>query len=260
MVKREFDKYYHALDIRFWKNKGDLTGLSVKGILLNSLFQVIIMFYLLDNESSLLVIGSVAIGALIELWKIKRVIQVSWTKVASFLWYPKFGTSDSYAKSKTKEYDERAMKYLCLASVPLMIAYSVWSLKYELHKSWYSWVLRSLVGFVYTFGFIAMTPQLFINYKLKSVAHMPWKVLVYKTLNTVIDDLFAFAIKMPWMHRIACLRDGNGIEEIIFFSFLDLVFWVLLYQMWIYPVDKKRANEYNQATLKKDAKGGKKND
>ena len=55
------------------------------------------------------------------------------------------------------------------------------------HKSFYSWIISSLVGFVYTFGFILMTPQLYINYKLKSVAHMPWKAMVYKALNTFID-------------------------------------------------------------------------
>lgn len=77
-----------------------------------------------------------------------------------------------------------------------------------------------------------MVPQLYINYKLKSVAHMPWRgeegggrgfradilkpamttpssvyvvAMVYKSLNTFIDDLFAFVVRMPWMHRIACL-------------------------------------------------------
>ena len=25
-----------------------------------------------------------------------------------------------------------------------------------------------------------MTPQLFINYKLKSVAHLPWRMMTYK--------------------------------------------------------------------------------
>jgi hypothetical protein len=102
-----------------------------------------------------------------------------------------------------------AIKYLIIASIPLLLGYSFWSLKYRQHKSWYSWILRSLVGFVYTFGFISMTPQLFINYKLKTVAHMPWKAFTYKALNTFVDDLFAFVIKMPWMHRIACFRDGN---------------------------------------------------
>lgn len=59
-------------------------------------------------------------------------------------------------------------------------------------------------------GFITMTPQLFINYKLKSVAHLPWRMLTYKALNTFIDDLFAFVIKMPVMYRIGCLRDGEA--------------------------------------------------
>jgi hypothetical protein len=31
--------------------------------------------------------------------------------------------------------------------------------------------------------------------------------MVYKSLNTFIDDLFAFVIKMPTMHRLSCLRD-----------------------------------------------------
>lgn len=30
-----------------------------------------------------------------------------------------------------------------------------------------------------------LVPQLIINYKLKSVAHMPMKAMVYKTLSTV---------------------------------------------------------------------------
>ena len=27
-----------------------------------------------------------------------------------------------------------------------------------------------------------MTPQLFINYKMKSVAHLPWRMLTYKVM------------------------------------------------------------------------------
>jgi hypothetical protein len=33
-----------------------------------------------------------------------------------------------------------------------------------------------------------------INYKLKSVAHLPMKSLVYKTLTTVVDDFFCTSI------------------------------------------------------------------
>ncbi len=37
--------------------------------------------------------------------------------------------------------------------------YSIYTLYYNKHKSWYSWILNSLVGAVYTFGFILMCPQ-----------------------------------------------------------------------------------------------------
>jgi hypothetical protein len=88
-------------------------------------------------------------------------------------------------------------------------------------------VFGTLVGSVYVFGFITMTPQLYINYKLKSVEHMPGRALVYRFLNTIIDDLFSFIITMPTMHRLACFRD-------------DIIFVIYIYQRWIYKVDKNR--------------------
>jgi hypothetical protein len=68
------------------------------------------------------------------------------------------------------------MRYLSYALYPLVGGYAVYALMYQTHKSWYSWVLNSLVGAVYTFGFILMCPQLYLNYRLKSVAHLPWWV------------------------------------------------------------------------------------
>ena len=47
--------------------------------------------------------------------------------------------------------------------------------------------------------------------------------MVYKSLNTFIDDLFAFVIKMPIMHRLSCFRD-------------DLIFFIYLYQVGFLPV------------------------
>merc|ERR1711917_52819 len=46
-----------------------------------------------------------------------------------------------------------------------------------------------------------------------------------------IDDLFAFIIKMPTLYRLGTLRD-------------DLIFFIYLYQKWIYPTDMKRTNEF----------------
>ncbi|KAG4113752.1 hypothetical protein ERO13_D12G002000v2 [Gossypium hirsutum] len=143
----------------------------------------------------------------------------------------RFRDRDSYASNKTKEYDDIAMKYLSYVLFFLVACFSVYSLMYERHKSWYSWILSSLTSCVYMFGFIMMCPQLFINYKLKSVAHLPWRQMTYKFLNTIIDDLFAFVIKMPTLHRLSVFRD-------------DLIFLIYLYQRWVYPVDKKRINEF----------------
>ncbi|XP_056696828.1 UDP-N-acetylglucosamine transporter UGNT1-like isoform X1 [Spinacia oleracea] len=39
------------------------------------------------------------------------------------------------------------------------------------------------------------------------VAHMPWRQMTYKFLKTIIDDLFAFVINMPTLHRLLVFRD-----------------------------------------------------
>uniref|UniRef100_A0A674PM05 CLPTM1 regulator of GABA type A receptor forward trafficking n=1 Tax=Takifugu rubripes TaxID=31033 RepID=A0A674PM05_TAKRU len=177
-------------DIQFWNSRQSLEGLSVRSIIFGVFQSLVVLLYILDNETNFVVQVSVFIGLLIDLWKITKVMDSNLT-------------------------------HFC----------SMTTLLYVEHKGWYSWVLSMLYGFLLTFGFITMTPQLFINYKLKSVAHLPWRMLTYKALNTFIDDLFAFVIKMPMMYRIGCLRD-------------DVVFFIYLYQRWIYRVDPNRVNEY----------------
>ena len=61
-------------------------------------------------------------------------------------------------EATTKKYDDYAHKYLYIAFIPLLIGYTIYSLIYESHKGWYSFVLKILVGFIYMFGFINMFP------------------------------------------------------------------------------------------------------
>jgi hypothetical protein len=182
-----------------------------------------------------MIIISSGFGILLELWKIQKA-----SKVIRIENFPYFTIEDkeSYVDSDTKEYDEIAMKYMSYATIPIILGYSVYSILYNQHKSWYSFVLNTLVGSIYTFGFINMTPQLYINYRLKSVEHMPSKALFYRFLNTIIYDLFSFIITMPTLHRISCFRD-------------DVIFVIYLYQRWIYRVDKTRGM---YATEKKEEK------
>ncbi|NXI41414.1 CLPT1 protein, partial [Galbula dea] len=221
-------------DIQFWNSRQSLEGLSVRSVFFGVFQSLVVLLYILDNETNFVVQVSVFIGLLIDLWKITKVMDVRLDheqKVAGVFPRLSFKDKSTYIESSTKVYDDMAFQYLSWILFPLLGCYAVYSLLYLEHKGWYSWVLSMLYGFLLTFGFITMTPQLFINYKLKSVAHLPWRMLTYKALNTFIDDLFAFVIKMPMMYRIGCLRD-------------DVVFFIYLYQRWIYRVDPTRVNEF----------------
>lgn len=227
-----FDFLAFKNDVSFWKNQKSLVGLSLRTIVLNTFFQLVIFLYLMDNDTSWLILVQSGIALVIDVWKIKKAIVFSRDADNKLV----VSGVESYEESPTAEHDRVAVAHLCYVLYPLIVGQAAYTLAYGVHKGWYSWVISSLTSFVYAFGFIMMTPQLYINYKLKSVAHLPWRAMVYKSLNTFIDDLFAFVIKMPWMHRLSCFRD-------------DLVFFIYLYQRWKYPVDAKRTNEFGQGPV-----------
>lgn len=183
--------------------------------------------YLLDENTSMLVLVPAGLGVLIELWKCKKILKLEVGMRGIQRRQAKEQQSSRSAEKETEEFDKQGMKYLSYLLYPLCLAGAIYSLLYQPHKSWYSWTLNSLVNGVYAFGFLFMLPQLFVNYKLKSVAALPWRAFMYKAFNTFIDDFFAFIITMPTAHRVACLRD-------------DVVFLIYLYQRWLYPVDKNR--------------------
>uniref|UniRef100_A0A1Q3F8A7 Putative conserved plasma membrane protein n=1 Tax=Culex tarsalis TaxID=7177 RepID=A0A1Q3F8A7_CULTA len=240
-------------DIQFWNNRKSLEGLSVRSVFFNVFQSLIVLLYVLDNETNFMIKMSCFVGLGIEVWKIQKVVNINITRenlLFGFLPRITFSDKGSYVESSTKQYDNLAFKYLSWLCFPLLVAYGIYSVIYQDHKGWYSFILNMLYGFLLTFGFIMMTPQLFINYKLKSVAHLPWRMMSYKFLNTFIDDIFAFVIKMPTMYRIGCFRD-------------DIVFFIFLYQRWIYKVDSKRINEFGfsaemleEQQLNKQAPGG----
>ncbi|KAK6071822.1 Cleft lip and palate transmembrane protein 1 [Seiridium cupressi] len=227
-------------DIAHYRKKKDNVGISVRSILANVFMQTVIFLYLIDNSqnTSWMILGTQGVGILIELWKVTTVVDVRLRPAPpgslipySVVFEDKHKLSET--EEKTKEYDEIAFKYMYWAGVPLLIAYAIYSLIYDSHKSWYSYTITTLVGSVYAYGFLMMVPSLYINYRLKSIAHMPGKAMMYKFLNTFIDDLFAFTIKMPFLHRLATFRD-------------DIIFFIYIYQRWAYKVDYTRVNEFGQ--------------
>ncbi|XP_017012948.2 lipid scramblase CLPTM1L [Drosophila takahashii] len=226
-----FDFLSFKNDVAFWRRKQSYEGLSSRTTMWRAFSQIVIFLYLLDENTSYLVLVPVGLGALIELWKCKKILRLELS--FSGMIRRKLEQADrrqtaaEEEEQKTDQFDRQGMRYLSYLLYPLCLGGAVYSLLYQPHRSWYSWTLNSLVNGVYAFGFLFMLPQLFVNYKLKSVAALPWRAFMYKAFNTFIDDFFAFIITMPTAHRVACLRD-------------DIVFIIYLYQRWLYPVDKSR--------------------
>jgi len=210
-----FDCLAFKNDVSYWRKRETMAGLSIRTVAFQMISTYIISIHLFHEDTSILVSGPMLISAVIETWKFIKAMRLRSKETGS----------------ETEEYDREVMQKLTWVLVPLCIGGAVYSLFYVPHKSWFGWALQSLVNGVYGFGFLFMLPQLFINYKLKSVAHLPWKAFMYKAFNTFIDDVFAFIIKMPTTHRIACFRD-------------DVVFFCYLYQRYLYPIDKSRVNEF----------------
>jgi hypothetical protein len=102
----------------------------------------------------------------------------------------------------------------------------------------YSAILQKLVFFMGMAGFIKMTPQLYINYKLKSVDHLPWKTLVYRFIETIIDDFYVFMVTTPLLQKVMVFRE-------------DIIFLLYIYQRIIYKTDPKRIGTGGHNVLEK---------
>ena len=169
-----FEMLAFKSDISHWRNKKDNVGVSVRTILANVGMQTVIFLYLMDNSegTSWMILLGQGMGIVLEAWKITKTVDVRLRPAAEGSLLPyKITFEDKHKLSeteeKTKEYDEIAFRYLYMVAVPLLLAYAAYSLIYETHKSWYSFVITTLVGSVYAYGFLMMVPSLYINYRLK---------------------------------------------------------------------------------------------
>ena len=221
-------------DVGFFRRKNDLKGISRSTFISSFACSLVIFLYLCDGGgTSSLVLISVGGGVLVDGWKLSKLLKPRLKFVLKFVPMVVFAPSTS-GEVESNAHDRVATKYLSLLLFPLVIGSALYNYKFYVYRSYWSWFISNAANAVYTLGFIGMCPQLYINYKLKSVAHLPIRMFVYKIFNTFIDDVFAFLVEMPLKHRLMTLRD-------------DVVFAGFLYQAWIYRVDYTRVNEYGIA-------------
>ncbi|KAI3360856.1 hypothetical protein L3Q82_013077 [Scortum barcoo] len=248
-------------DISSWIKKKSMAGMSRKSVLWRSLSTLLIFLHLLE-ETSLLVLLPVGLGACVEVWKVFKVfkMQLQWKSsrlhTASSLTVQVNKLDEE--ERKTVEYDAQASRYLSYLVYPLCISGAIFSLAYLRQKRWadhcvqfsvllshavdsyYSWLINSLVTGVYAFGFLSMAPQLFINHKLKSVSHLQGTVLMYRGVNTLISDLcscasfFSSSGSFSSSHQLSCFRD-------------ELLFFLYLYQRRRYSPKARRRESGNHS-------------
>ena len=65
------------VDIQFWKDKKSLEGLSVRSVFFNVFQSLIVLLYVLDNETNTIIKVSCFVGLGIEIWKINKVLDIS---------------------------------------------------------------------------------------------------------------------------------------------------------------------------------------
>jgi len=59
-------------DIAFWREKDSMEGISVKTLYMQLGMSVVIAFYLLENETSLMISAPHLMSILMDLWKLKK--------------------------------------------------------------------------------------------------------------------------------------------------------------------------------------------
>jgi hypothetical protein len=216
-----------ASDVSYYKNLKELDGVYTKYILF-SLFRILITFiYVSLEDAHFLVKIELFVALLIETWKLRKIFSISFSLKFPFVhleYKIKFASEES--QNHESEAINLMTKWLFMPISVLYLSYRIYYYKQTILSSYFKFFIQYLFFLFNLFGFVLMTPQIYLNYKLKSVEHMPVKALTYKFLNTIIDDLYAFAVKTTTLYRISCFKD-------------DVIFVIFIIQMFIYRNNKR---------------------
>uniref|UniRef100_A0AAR2LDK3 Lipid scramblase CLPTM1L n=1 Tax=Pygocentrus nattereri TaxID=42514 RepID=A0AAR2LDK3_PYGNA len=236
-----FEVFAFKNDVSFWRGKKSLAGISRRSLIWRCFSTVVIFLHLLEEQTSWLTLIPMGIATLIEVQKQICLLNAELPECTHGVILAHFFVLGSCTHSYISRIKGNTFAHSSFIFYSI-ITFTIFAVTvYFSPYSWYFWIINSLVSGVYAFGFLSMVPQLYVNYKLKSVVHLPMSVLLYKGLNTFISDVFSGVITTPGPHQLACFRD-------------DVVFLIYLYQRRIYPLNKSRGRDYG-ASYRKKPKG-----
>jgi len=212
-----FEYLVITADIAFWKQKTSFEGLSHHSVAMQIGMKLISVLYVIEDGKTKLVLYFVFARMALECWKLFKMMRAKNQPWAE-------GLEEMRGMSNT---EIRWMTILFTALMPFVLLFAGWRLTTQKFKSWYSFFILTLTAASQTFGFVVMMPQVFLNYRLKSVEHLPWRALSYQAVNTFVDDIFTLCIRMPEVVKYSVFRD-------------DIVFIICIFQRHLY---KKRRGE-----------------
>eukprot|EP00054_Salpingoeca_dolichothecata_P026419 m.188948 g.188948 ORF g.188948 m.188948 type:complete len:271 (-) comp25650_c0_seq11:211-1023(-) len=124
-------------DVRFWKGRKSLAGLSRVTVIMNCICTYIIFVYLFDSpQTSLLVLGPAFVSVLIDSWKVLKVCRAEFHFLFGIIPAIRFPPANkSESENETEAFDMSAFSYLTVALAPLVLGASVYSLLYNQHRT-----------------------------------------------------------------------------------------------------------------------------
>lgn len=236
-----------ASDISYYKNLKQLDGLYTKHLFFHLFHLAITFLYVYIEGANFIVKIELFVALAIEIWKFRKIFKLEILKKFPFI---SIKYKITFSKTKSKNYETEAvslmMKYLFGPVAVLYLSYRVYYYKNLLSLSIFKFAIEYIFFLMNLFGFILLTPQIYLNYKLKSVKHLPLKALTFKFLNTIIDDLYAFAVKTPTLYRVFCFKD-------------DLIFVIYIIQIFLYRGNKREEIDEEQAEANEEGREETKN-
>jgi len=216
-------EYVAFSDFSFGKRKTSC-GLSSTSLLIQAIMNNIMFLYIQEQRDMHLLIYLILFQLVLQLRKLWKMASLE--RTSSFPWVQLIdrpGTKalreDFSAKDGLEASCFKGVFWLLFPTIAGVCAYR---LIYHRFTTWYSWIVLSLALCAQAIGFVVMLPQVLMNYRTKSVEHVPCCALVYQAINTFIDDVFMLCIRAPELQKYSVFRD-------------DIIFLICLGQRWLYP-------------------------